>query len=910
MINTSTAFRTALLSDSKPWDIRIEIDLEDTAETNLAVSQGDLSVSQGVIAVKPYKQTLTITNPQLWKGSVSFDDAVSNDGIFEIGSAIINSFSFTLDNYNGEWDNYDFTDAIVRPYVGLKVANGNTEYVRKGVFIVDDTAYNGATIKITALDRMSLLDKPYDTPLSYPASLSLIVNDICSRCGVTLAGGSTNFPHKDFTVEEKPSSDSTTYREVLASVAQIAGRFARFNYQGYLSFGWYDQDAIADNSSMRALVAESHNTACVVDVTGLTSSSIFLYNNTFSHSVCVDDTVITGVRVAYHIPGDSSENADGSYLSGYEGYVISIEDNPLIQAEQDAIDIANWLGNQIVGFNYRVASAAHLPDPTIEAGDVGFLVDRKGEIFKVIFSGTSFKPGATQTSRSSGETPTKNSASRFTSMTRNYVRLKEVIASTKDYYEAGLNELDKAMQGKSGLYTTEETQPDGSTIFYMHDQKELDKSTVVWKMNSEAWAVSTDGGKTWNGGMTVNGDVIARYLSADGVNANWINVGTIRDSTNTNYWNLETGEFSLQGVVTDNELRDAIETMESDLESQIDAKIDTWYQSTDPSTAWTTAALKSSHTGDLWYKTTNGENTTWRWNGTTWQEQDAPKELFDAIDGKSTIFYGTTSGTYTGVETGDYLVDATSGCTYRWTGSAWNKQTDYNTAITTALASLRSDLESQIDGKIDTFYQSADPSTAWTTTDLKNSHVGDLWYNTSNHKTMRWSGTAWQEQEVSDAVFDAIDGKSTIFYGAPSGTYSGVETGDYLVDPSTGTSYRWTGSTWSTVQDYKSALDSVYGIYDAIKSGTDPITFTAQVLKNGEDVTRDYPASWYTWYKTNGTNNVETYLSSGYSISVDPDDFQYGGMVVGYFTIYSSHNLAVSQGNLAVSQGDIIIAIP
>ena len=175
---------------------------------------------------------------------------------------------------------------------------------------------------------------------------------------------------------------------------------------------------------------------------------------------------------------------------------------------------------------------------------------------------------------------------------------------------------------------------------------------------------------------------------------------------------------------------------------------------------------------------------------------------------------------------------------------------------------------------------------------------------------MRWSGTAWQEQEVSDAVFDAIDGKSTIFYGAPSGTYTGVETGDYLVDPSTGTSYRWTGSTWSTVQDYKSALDSVYGIYDAIKSGTDPITFTAQVLKNGEDVTRDYPASWYTWYKTNGINNVETYLSSGYSISVDPDDFQYGGMVVGYFTIYSSHNLAVSQGNLAVSQGDIIIAIP
>lgn len=46
-------------------------------------------------------------------------------------------------------------------------------------------------------------------------------------------------------------------------------------------------------------------------------------------------------------------------------------------------------------------------------------------------------------------------------------------------------------------------------------------------MTAEAWGVSNDGGNTWNGGMTVDGDAIVRILEAVGVNANWINAGAI-----------------------------------------------------------------------------------------------------------------------------------------------------------------------------------------------------------------------------------------------------------------------------------------------------------------------------------------------------------------------------------------------
>ena len=143
-------------------------------------------------------------------------------------------------------------------------------------------------------------------------------------------------------------------------------------------------------------------------------------------------------------------------------------------------------------------------------------------------------------------------------------------------------------------------------------------------------------------------------------------------------------------------------------------------------------------------------------------------------------------------------------------------QTDYASAISDAIGDLRDDLEAQIeDGKIETFYQSADPSTNWTT-EQKTAHAGDLWYKTSDlwyktsdSSTWRWSGSAWQEQSVPDEVFDAIDGKSTIFYGTTSGTYTGVQKGDYLVDSTTGSTYRYTGSAWTKVTDYSTAISNL-----------------------------------------------------------------------------------------------------
>jgi hypothetical protein len=86
----------------------------------------------------------------------------------------------------------------------------------------------------------------------------------------------------------------------------------------------------------------------------------------------------------------------------------------------------------------------------------------------------------------------------------------------------------------------------------------------------------------------------------------------------------------------DKDLADFTETVNKELtgiKGQLDGKAETWYQNTDPSTDWTD---KASHEGDIWYNTSNG--TTNYWNGSTWEQMDIPKDVFDTIDGKSSIF--------------------------------------------------------------------------------------------------------------------------------------------------------------------------------------------------------------------------------------------------------------------------------
>lgn len=230
-----------------------------------------------------------------------------------------------------------------------------------------------------------------------------------------------------------------------------------------------------------------------------------------------------------------------------------------------------------------------------------------------------------------------------------------------------------------------------------------------------------------------------------------------------------------------------------ELQNQLDGKVENFFYDYDPTTSnipaseWTTNELKEAHLNDTFTNTTSGQS--WRWlfkDGTyKWVEiadtQSAEAlrvamEAKAAADGKITTYYGTTvtppyaeGDLWVQGVNGDIFICISGRDTGSYTASDWAKASKYtdDSALTNfingAFANTIAEVKGQIDGKAETWYQASDPSSAWNTTELKAAHVGDLWYNTSNNTTSRWSGSKWEAQSVPSEVFDKIDGKADIF---------------------------------------------------------------------------------------------------------------------------------------------------
>ena len=114
--------------------------------------------------------------------------------------------------------------------------------------------------------------------------------------------------------------------------------------------------------------------------------------------------------------------------------------------------------------------------------------------------------------------------------------------------------------------------------------------------------------------------------------------------------------------------------------------------------------------------------------------------------------------------------------------------TEYTDPICSTVNDAYNDLALKINGKIESYYQSTDPSTNWSTAVERETHIGDIWYNTTNQKTFVYykdSSTSpvtykWQWQNVPIELIDSVNGKATIYSGVIPTNY---KTGDYWIIP-------------------------------------------------------------------------------------------------------------------------------
>lgn len=740
---------------------------------------------------------------------------------FPLGSALSKSITLVIDNLDERYSNYDFYYAQISLHTEADVSSG-TERLLEGTFTVLEPTAVGDTIELVGYDDMHKADIDFSSKLSYPTTAGQLLREVCNTCDISL--GSPTFKNQDYSIKNAP--EKVTCREVIGYIAQIAVGNAIIQ-NGTLTIKSYDFSPIA-NITKKADLKEG-------------SGYCILEDYPTDPDIGTDPVTITGIATT-----KKEENKSTILLRGTEDYALEIT-NPLIEGnEEEALQL---IGEVLIGSHMRSFSGEFFPDPTIEFMDLVCVVDRKEKVYPTFVTSNEFNYLGNSQLSCGIKDPERQKSTYYSEATKIYEQVKKDVQNTKTEFEEAVENLNKTLENASGMYATEVTQPDGSTITYIHDKPTVEESKNVIKITSEAIGISNDGGKTYPYGLFLTGDLITRILYTVGINADYINSGSIivkdKNGNITFYADTETGRVIINAesvTITgksvseiagekadekvDNFVNNVYKSDQESVQKQIDGKVETWLQPTDPSVNWgetsetewsdidgspikdvsgnsillTVESGKALHEGDLWKN--SDTNVEYRYQDGQWVEMKVPDEVFDEIDGKAQIFVETPYTPYRvgdlwfDSDTSDIMTCTTTRLTGSFVSSDWEKRNKYtddselNSFVTAVYDPSIAKLQAQIDGQIETWYYDYEPSLQnepavnWTTTEERKQHEGDLFYWKSKGYAYRFlqDGAAWKWQLLQDADItkalaaaekaqDTADHKRRVFVVTPQPPY-------------------------------------------------------------------------------------------------------------------------------------------
>lgn len=656
---------------------------------------------------------------------------------FPLGVALSRTIELNLDNYDGRFDSIDFYGAEITLFTGMTLDDGSVEKIKEGIFSVVEPTTPGSTIALVAADYMAKTSDSYVANTTFPATVFNIYRDVCIQCN--LVAGSAKFTNGDFVVDA--ISENVTCRDMLGYIAMIAGGNAICDSNGAVIIKSYDFSGLKKSDG-------------TYDYTKAQNFSGFQKNP----SISTDMIRITGVK---------AENDDGdekqSYIVGSEDYCFLIE-NPLISGkEAQALQL---IGNVIVGLEFYTFSGDHISNPLAEFMDPCFVQDMKGNLFFSVLSNITYTYLGSTSISCDTDSPETVKSQKATSGSKVYQNLKKQQQVIKKEFEKQMDALEKQVSNAPGTYISSEVQPDGSSIYYLHDKPTLAESKSVFKITADTITASTDGGKTWNGGFTVDGVMIAKIMTTIGINFDWGVGGTLiiqdRNGKQTVYMDAETGEvrlsvvsLSIQGeTVADiaekkaesslNDFKSNIyNPMISNLQKQIDGQIETFYYDYEPTLnnvpakEWDTEEKKTAHEGDLFYWKSKGYAYRFQKDGSAWSWQlvqdtditlamQKAAEAKDTADSKRRVFTATPYPPYdvgdlwVGNDTSDLMRCQRSRQSGSYDASDWIKAVKYtddsalNNFIYTDYAETLVEISNSIDKKAETWFQATDPALQWT----------------------------------------------------------------------------------------------------------------------------------------------------------------------------------------------------
>lgn len=482
------------------------------------VNYADITLSSGTV--------LHLEPKDFMIGGCHIEDKTT-DGKFGVGFVIGKTLTIKIANHDERFSRYDFYQSIINLYVALVLDDGTIEKIRKGVFYTMVPETPGDIIEISAVDGMYRLDRDYSSSATiYPSTLQKIITDACLDCGIPI--GFTQFDNMSYTVKENP--EKATYRQVVSWACQIAGYNARIDSAGYMRLIWYNTNLLdAYNYIGGDFKTYPHDT--IVDGGGFKdySANTIISGGTFtdempehifrikSLDVHTDDVQITGVKVI----GEDEKKS----IFGEEGYLIEIKDNPFVNGKESTV--AKYLGQRMIGMVFRPFSAEILNNPLYEPFEVARVSDAKGNAYYTLINSISYKIGGYTSVACEAEDPTRNGSMYYSQAAQAVVEARRNTEKKLTSYDKAVQQMNQLAMNSMGYHTTYEDQPDGSRITYLHDKPKLSDSRIIYKQTIDGFFISTDGGKSYTAGFDSQGNAVLNILNAIGINADWINAGTI-----------------------------------------------------------------------------------------------------------------------------------------------------------------------------------------------------------------------------------------------------------------------------------------------------------------------------------------------------------------------------------------------
>lgn len=590
----------------------------------------------------PDGTTKTLEN-EIMIGSNDFSDCAESSS-FPVGATVCKTMTLELNNTEDQWKDYNFYQAKVHAYLKLQTSvsepasesiwmddfyepildtEGNSivlsraasedryETIDKGAYTITTPEQYGEILSFTALDDMYKTNAKYYSSLTLPQTVMALVRDACESLNIPM--GFSSMAHGNVVVTAIP--DNMTFRQLIGWAAMLETANARIDNRGYLQFVKWNFGAVENGSLVPTKLEDYVN----------------------SPTLSSDDIVITGIRV---------KNKESESLFGTAGYVLEMENNLL--SDSDLGTVAAWIGGNLVGAKFRNLQGDLIYNPLLEFGDMAYTLDRNGNKYLTPITDVSSPLNGITTVKTQADDPIRNSSAYMSAATKALVEARQLVKDERTEREKAVERLNNTLKTSGGLYMTVEPQDDGSNIYYAHNKPTLEESDIVWKFTAEAIGISMDGGKTYPYGLNINGELIARLLYAEGINASYINAGAlvVRDANGKIIFSADIDNNQI--VIDGASVRigaSSLDGLLNSMQGQIDGNINTWTGtsvptlSNYPANEWLDSTEMGKHVGDIYY---DGNSHAYRFvnegDGYYWKQlkdTDVTKALKDSEDALS-----------------------------------------------------------------------------------------------------------------------------------------------------------------------------------------------------------------------------------------------------------------------------------